>query len=109
MLRFELDQRGGRTLAAKMNVAQRHEEETMTRYRVTFFKRLTNSEGHQFKCPQGTVEVSCPSGTDGALEAAQREYERLIHLRHWSLHADCAEIEAVRDTAEDVASQGTDG
>ena len=31
---------------------------SMTSYRVTFFKNLVNSNGHQFKCPQGTIEIS---------------------------------------------------
>ena len=70
----------------------------MTCYRVTFFKQLTNSDGHPFKCPQLTVEVSCSDGAGAALEAAQREYERRTHLRDWRLHADTAEIVAVEET-----------
>jgi hypothetical protein len=75
----------------------------MTRYRVTFFKNVLSSDGHQFKCPQRTMEVRSAKSLEGALEAAQRQYERLDRLHDWRLHADAAEIEVISDNCKGIA------
>ena len=66
----------------------------MTPYRVTFFKRLLSSDGHQFKCPQIILEIPEEESPERALKTAQRSYERLIGSRDWRLMADTAEVEA---------------
>jgi hypothetical protein len=67
----------------------------MTSYRVTFFKNLVNSNGHQFKCPQGTIEIRRARGLDRAFQAAERRYERAKKIGNWTLYADVAEMETV--------------
>jgi hypothetical protein len=65
----------------------------MTRYRVTFFKNLLSSDGHRFKCPQGTIEINCARSADRAVQAAQHRFERLRHMPEWKLQADYLELE----------------
>lgn len=67
----------------------------MTSYRVTFFKNLVNSNGHRFKCPQGTVEIRRARNLDRAFQAAERRYERAKKICNWTLYADVAELETV--------------
>ena len=67
----------------------------MTSYRVTFFKNLVDSNGHQFKCPQGSIDIRRARSDKRALQAAQRRYERAKNISHWTLFADVAEFEAI--------------
>ena len=67
----------------------------MTCYRVTFFKNLVNSIGHQFKCQQGTIDIRRARSDERALQAAQRRYERSKKIGDWTLYADVAELDAV--------------
>jgi hypothetical protein len=67
----------------------------MARYRVTFFKKILSSDGHQFKCPQKTMEVPEGETPERALKAAQQWYERLTNTRDWRLFADTAEVEVI--------------
>ena len=67
----------------------------MTSYRVTFFKNLVNSNGHQFKCPQGAIDICRARSDMRALRAAQRRYERAKKIGNWTLYADVAELDAV--------------
>ena len=67
----------------------------MTSYRVTFFKNLLNSNGHEFKCQQGTIEIRRARSRKRALQAAQRRYERAKKIGNWTLYADVAELEAI--------------
>lgn len=67
----------------------------MTSYRVTFFKNLVNSNGHQFKCPQGTIEIRRARDLGRAFQAAERRYERAKNICNWTLYADVAELETV--------------
>jgi hypothetical protein len=64
----------------------------MSRYLVTFFKRLSNSDGHIFNCPQQSIEIQCAKSVDHAIQAAERRYERLCKLTDWTLHADTLEV-----------------
>ena len=65
----------------------------MTSYRVTFFKNLVNSNGHQFTCPQGTIEILRARNYRRAFQAAERRYERVKKIANWTLYADFAELE----------------
>lgn len=66
----------------------------MTSFRVTFFKNLVNSNGHEFKCPQGTVEIRRARSTDRAFQAAERRFERAKNINDWTLYADVAEMQS---------------
>lgn len=74
----------------------------MTSYRVTFFKNLVNSNGHQFKCPQGTVEIRRARSLDRAFRAAERRYERAKKICNWTLYADVAELETAQDNGNSL-------
>jgi hypothetical protein len=65
----------------------------MTSYRVTFFKDLLNSDGHNFKCPQCTVEIRRARNAERAVEAAKRRFERLRQIHDWKSYADYFELE----------------
>ena len=67
----------------------------MISYRVTFFKNLVNSNGHQFRCPQGSIDIRRARSDKRALKAAQRRFERAKKITHWTLFADVAELEAI--------------
>jgi hypothetical protein len=69
----------------------------MTCYRVTFFKNLLGSNGHELKCPQGTIEIRRARSADRAVQAAEHRFERLRHMRDWKLHADYLELLEVGD------------
>jgi hypothetical protein len=67
----------------------------MTSYRVTFYKNLVNSNGHEFKCQQGSIDIRRARSDKRALQAAQRRYERAKKIGDWTLYADVAELDAV--------------
>jgi hypothetical protein len=67
----------------------------MASYRVTFFKNLVNSSGHEFKCLQGTIEIRSARAHMRALRAAERRYKRSKQIHSWRLYADSAEMEAL--------------
>jgi hypothetical protein len=67
----------------------------MTSYRVTFFKNLVNSNGHESKCPQGSIDILRARSDERALQAAQRRYERAKKIGNWTLYADVAELDAL--------------
>jgi hypothetical protein len=61
-------------------------------YKVSFFKNLLSSDGHQFKCLQGAIEIRARS-VDHAVQVAQHRFARLHRMPHWMLHADDLEVE----------------
>ncbi len=65
----------------------------MSLYQVIFFKHLLSSDGHPFKCVQQKIAIRIAKNIDRAVEAAQRRYERLRHVRDWTLYADSFELE----------------
>ena len=69
----------------------------MNRYLVTFFKNVSSSDGHIFKCPQQRIEIRHAKSADRAIQAAERRYERLCKLADWTLHADTREVEVDGD------------
>jgi hypothetical protein len=66
----------------------------MSHYRVSFFKHLLCSKGHQFKCLQHLVDIPNSEDARRAAEAAVRQFEALHGLRDWKLYADSIEVEA---------------
>jgi hypothetical protein len=60
-------------------------------YRITFFKRLTDSTGHPANPCQGVVEVKAPNG-DRAIELARQRFAELAGVSTWSFRADYEKI-----------------
>jgi hypothetical protein len=65
----------------------------MSQFRVSFFKYLSSSDGHQFKCLQQSIVIHRAKDTDRAVQAAKRRYERRCHVHDWSLYADSLELQ----------------
>jgi hypothetical protein len=61
-------------------------------YRVSFFKRLTDSNGHPVDACQGAVEVSA-SSEDRAVNMARLKFAELEDISIWSLRADYEKAE----------------
>jgi hypothetical protein len=68
----------------------------MSRYRVSFFKNLLSSSGHQFKCLQQQIGTPQMDSADHARESATREFEHLRGTLDWRLFADSVEIESAK-------------
>jgi hypothetical protein len=61
-------------------------------YRVSFFKKLTDSNGHPVDAWQGAVEV-CAANPDGAIELARPRFAELKDVGTWTLRADYQRVE----------------
>jgi hypothetical protein len=61
-------------------------------YRVSFFKRLTDSTGHPVDACQGTVEVNA-SSEDCAIKLARAKFAELEDVAILSLRADYEKTE----------------
>jgi hypothetical protein len=57
-------------------------------YRVSFFKDLISSDGHQFRL------IRRARNNDRAVEAAKRRFQRLCHVGDWRFYADGFELRA---------------
>ena len=64
----------------------------MSQFRVSFFKRLQNSDGRQFKCLQDRFDIPATDAAQAELQAA-RQFEQLHRTRNWRTNADVIEIE----------------
>ena len=65
----------------------------MCRYRVSFFRKLLSSDGHESKCLQQSIVIRRAKSIERAVEAAKRRYERLCQVADWRLYADGLELE----------------
>ena len=65
----------------------------MSEYRVSFFKNLLSSDGHNFKCLQQQIDVQESDCATRAAEVASRQFEALHGLRRWNILADSMEVE----------------
>lgn len=65
---------------------------SMGTYCVTFYKYVTDSSGHEFKCSQATVMVRAARSVERALKAAERRFERVKGVGDWTLMADLSEL-----------------
>jgi hypothetical protein len=63
-------------------------------YRVSFFKDLISSDGHQFRCLQQNIVIRRARNDDRAVEAAKRRFQRLCHVADWRFYADGFELRA---------------
>jgi hypothetical protein len=59
----------------------------MSKFLVTFFKCVTDANGHEIEAPQDSIELSCPNMRD-AIETATRQFAETRHIANWNLHAD---------------------
>jgi len=62
-------------------------------YRVSFFKALLSSDGHQFRCLQQSIVIRRARNVERAVEAAKRRFERRCRVTDWRLYADGVELE----------------
>ena len=65
----------------------------MCRYRVSFFRKLLSSDGHESKCLQQSIVIRRAKSIERAVEAAKRRYERLCQVADWRFCADGLELE----------------
>jgi hypothetical protein len=63
----------------------------MSRYVVTFFKNLVDSDGHPFKAPQERIELAS-SSPQQAVEVAIERFIGSRHVGDWTIHADSLEL-----------------
>jgi hypothetical protein len=68
----------------------------MSGYRVSFFKNLLSSDGHQFKCLQQQLDVPDAENADKAVDSAARQFEKLHGARNWKIFADSIEIASTK-------------
>jgi hypothetical protein len=68
----------------------------MTAYRFCFFKTLTNSDGHRFKCLQGEIEVETSDNEAEALAFASRRFADERGLSDWKIYADDVEVRPLK-------------
>ena len=66
-------------------------------YRVSFFKALLSSDGHQFRCLQQSIVIRRARSVERAVEAAKRRFERRCRVTDWRLYADGVELEMEMD------------
>ena len=59
----------------------------MSKYVVTFFKRVADSNGHEVEAPQDAIELSSDTMRE-AIETATKRFADARHISDWSLHAD---------------------
>jgi hypothetical protein len=67
----------------------------MTSYRITFFKKLLSSDGHQFNCPQQQIDILNSASREQARDAAIQKFESLHRSEKWKGCADTIEIETI--------------
>ncbi len=63
-------------------------------YRVGFYKRLVDSNGHPVDACQGIVEVR-GSSRDRAIADARLQFAKTSGVSNWSLRADYETVEAL--------------
>jgi hypothetical protein len=70
-------------------------------YRVSFFKRLTDSTGHQVDAIQGVVEVE-GSRKSRAILSARRKFTKIKGVQSWSLRADYERVDVIPRADRDL-------
>ena len=68
-------------------------------YRVSFFKALLSSDGHQFRCLQQSIVIRRARNVERAVEAAKRRFERRCRVTDWRLYADGVELVRAHSTS----------
>jgi hypothetical protein len=67
----------------------------MTHYRVSYYKNLLSSDGHQFKCLQKQFDLPNVESAEKAQEIAAHQFESLHGLHSLRWFADVIEVERV--------------
>jgi hypothetical protein len=70
-----------------------------SKYRVSFYKKLTDSTGHPVDVPQGVVEVHSDRKSR-AIRKARLRFAGLKNVAVWSLRADYEKMELVADSEQ---------
>lgn len=79
----------------------------MAHYRVSFFKTLLNSTGHQFKCLQRQFDIGDAADENEASELAARQFETGLRGQDWRSVIDAVEVERIDGSA--VGDRGRAG
>jgi hypothetical protein len=61
-------------------------------YRVSFFKKICDSTGHEFDVLQGAIEVHAES-SGSAVQTARGEFAQLKNVGQWTMRADHEQAE----------------
>jgi hypothetical protein len=64
----------------------------MKKFHVNFYKEILSSDGHPFRCLQGSFDVMART-PDRAGVAAKRRLERSSRVSTWKFRADSLELE----------------
>ena len=67
----------------------------MSDYRVSYYKNLLSSDGHQFKCLQQKFDLPNVESGEKAEEIGARQFESLHGLHSLRWFADVIEVERV--------------
>ena len=81
-------------LEGKLGAVDASMERAMTHYRVSYYKNLLSSDGHQFKCLQKQFDLAKESA-EKAEEIAAHQFESLHGLHSLRWFADVSEVECV--------------
>ena len=74
----------------------------MNAYRVSFYKKLTNSYGMPFNVCQRSIEIHRARTPERAVAAAKFRFERRESVSKWFLYADYVEVDALEVSAPAV-------
>ena len=82
-------------LEGKLGAVDAWMECAMTHYRVSYYKNLLSSDGHQFKCLQKQFDLPNVESAEKAEEIAAHQFESLHGLRSLRWFADVIEVECI--------------
>jgi hypothetical protein len=78
----------------------------MQQYQVIFAKLLCNDVGLQRNCIQAIIDVRFAKTEERATRAAQKKFERLKRIRHWTAYADtCATVGSTTALGVEIRSR----
>ena len=69
--------------------------ELSPKFKITFFRQLTNSHGKPHEVDLATVHVHDHSTSEGAVAAAIKQFEQHWRLTRWHMLANRYEVEAL--------------
>jgi hypothetical protein len=69
----------------------------MSHYRVSYFKNLLSSDGHQFKCLQQQFDLPNVVDAEEATRTAESRFESLHGIHSLKIFADAIEVKRVEN------------
>ena len=75
------------SITVKYSKPNRRRRSATSKYVVTFFKCVADSNGHLVDAPQAVIELSCSNLRD-AIETATGRFAEARQIPNWNLHAD---------------------